>query len=187
MTTWGSNLLHVLFDFAVVLGSGAVAGGGFKSAVSRSCSFCNTESLRLVNVFQSSEYLTVEMECSEWMLSSSESLIKDTLECLPCESPRSCEGMKLVKIGSTSSSPVNDFTLSCFPCLRGLCRVVGAAKEMLLAGESNLDCERRLYGDVCVSSCAEENIERVRAAGGETVARAPEITDVLDLNDLVVR
>ena len=95
--------------------------------------------------------------------------------------------MKLVKIGSMSSSSKTDSALFCVLSLRGLCRVVGAAKEMLLVGDSNLNCERRLYGDSCVSSCAGEKIDRFRALGGETVPRAPEATNVLDLNDLVVR
>lgn len=62
---------------------GALAGGGFRFSRSWSCADSTGGSLKLVKVFQSSEYLTVDLECSDCRLSSSESLTKPTSEYLP--------------------------------------------------------------------------------------------------------
>ena len=70
-------------DVPRVLAFGALAGGGFMFSRSYSRAGSAGGSLKLVKVFQSSEYLTVDRECSECRLSSSESLTKPTSEYLP--------------------------------------------------------------------------------------------------------
>lgn len=78
-------------------------------------------------------------------------------------------------------------TLRCDACLRGLRRVVAPITKVPWAGESTLDWERRLYGEVCEPSCEGDMVERVRVLEGESKVSATGVADAFDLVDLLVR
>jgi hypothetical protein len=144
-------------------------------------------------MFQSSEYFTVDRDCSECRVPSSESFANVTSEyLLRWEAPSSCDGWKLVKNGSRSCSwelPTAEIesALRCGACLRGLPWVIAVATDVLLVGESSFDCERRPYSDVCEASTEGDIVDLVCVRGGDVVVGARGVTDAFDLVDLVER